>query len=136
MKQTMRIIFSRPLNEYELNTHNKKKPEKKQKKKHNFTIFFTWNFLNYFFLSKFGHLNQNLIFVENEIILIINFKDFINMKKSVLNLWSRGNGLLHYYSVDVFMSATTCTSFIILFFSLSMQSEEFHYIIPMIENSK
>lgn len=32
MKQTMRIIFSRPLNEYELNTHNKKNPEKKQKK--------------------------------------------------------------------------------------------------------
>lgn len=135
MKQTMRIIFSRPLNEYELNTH-KKKTRKKKKKPIILQFSSLEIFSIIFFLSKFGHLNQNLIFVENEIILIINFKDFINMKKSVLNLWSRGNGLLHYYSVDVFMSATTCTSFIILFFSLSMQSEEFHYIIPMIENSK
>lgn len=117
-------------------THTKKKPEKKQKKPIILQFSSLEIFSIIFFLSKFGHLNQNLIFVENEIILIINFKDFINMKKSVLNLWSRGNGLLHYYSVDVFMSATTCTSFIILFFSLSMQSEEFHYIIPMIENSK
>lgn len=119
-------------------THTQKKNRKKTKKRiiilqfsllEIFSIIFFYQYLH-------GHLNQNLIFVENEIILIINFKDFINMKKSVLNLWSRGNSLLHYYSVDVFMSATTCMSFIILFFSLSMQSEEFHYIILMIENSK
>lgn len=133
MKQTMRIIFSRPLNEYELKT-KKKHRKKTKKRKHNFTMFFTWNFLNYF-LSIIGHFNQNLIFVENEIILIINFKGFIDKKKSVLNLWSRGKGILHYYSVDVFRSAKRPV-FHYFIFSLSMQREEFHYIIPMIENSK
>lgn len=57
--------------------------------------------------SVIGHLNPYLKFVENKIILIINFRGFIDMNKSVFNLWSRGKGLLHYCSIDVLRSATT-----------------------------
>lgn len=95
-------------------THKKKQNVKTNKKKTSRkkrNIILQFSLLEIFsiiiFLSIIGHLNPYLKFVENKIILIINFRGFIDMNKSVFNLWSRGKGLLHYCSIDVLRSATT-----------------------------